>query len=498
MNLDELHAHWVERISGWSDGAGLLVAVVLIAAAAVALPRGERHRVRLAIALAAGHAIALVVRPLLADAALPGLRLIAVFLLLASIARAGFLLLMDGVVTRRLGRAVPQIFRDLLQVTLFVLAGLTTLSIGGVDLSSLLATSALITAVVGLSLQETLGNTIAGVAMQAQPPFEVGDWIELDGGRVGRVTSVGWRAITLHTNDDVEVSLPNAMLAKAAITNYSRPSPAVRRVMRISAPYSEPPHHVEAVLLDAIAGIPGVLAEPMPTVVTAGFGDSGMEYQLRYFIDDFLMRDTTDGLVRDRVWYAFRRTHITVPYPTQTLLVHAQGSEQFERESEGRLMERVSALARVDFLAELPPPALRELALGARRKPYAAGEPIIEAGQPGDEFYILRRGEVAVLSGERELARLGPGQFFGEMSLLTGAPRSATVRTLTPCELIVIHKPSMQEVLETYPAVVDRITSVLETRVDALNRAAPEPSPSDATAARGPLVDRIREFFKLA
>lgn len=498
MNLHRITEQWLRGLSDWSDGAGVLVAALVIAAAAIALPRGERHKLRLAMALAAGHAGALLMRPFVSHGARSSLFLVATFLLLASLARAGFLFVMDGIVTRRLGRAVPQIFRDLLQVTLYVLAGLTTLSTGGVDLSSLLATSALITAVVGLSLQETLGNTLAGVAMQAQPPFQLGDWIEFDGGRIGQVTSVGWRAITLRTNDDVEVSVPNAMLAKAAVTNYSRPTPAVRRTLRLSAPHSEPPHHVEAVLLDAIAGVPGVLSSPPASVVTAGFGDSGMEYQVRYFIDDFQARDTTDSMVRDRIWYAFRRTRIPIPYPTQTLYIHEQTAAQLERESEGRLLERVDALSRVDFLAELPPAALRDLAMGARRKPYAAGELVIEAGQPGNEFYIVRRGEVAVYAGDREIARLGPGQFFGEMSLLTGAPRAATVRTRAPSELIVIHKPSMQEVLESYPAVVERITSVLEARADTLHRTEHPALVIDAEAHRGPLVERIREFFKLA
>ncbi len=497
MSLSTLLTQWVSGMSWWAAGAGIVVDLVIIGVAAVLVPHTEKRNLRLALGLLGLHVALLLPLPLLSASAQNVLRLSALFMLLASLARASFLLLMDGVIERRLKRDVPQIFRDLLQVMLFVFAGLATLSSGGVDLSSLLATSAVITAVIGLSLQETLGNTIAGLAMQAQPPFVVGDWVELEGGKIGQVTSVGWRAITLLTTDDVEINLPNGILAKGAVMNYSRPTLVVRRAVKVSAPYSELPHHVESVLLDAIVGVPGVLAAPAPHVITGNFGESGIEYQLRFFITDFRNRDGIDSLVRDRIWYAFRRECITIPYPTHELFIHHAGEPKQRQEAEDRLQDRLVALGRVDFLAELPEDALRDLALAARRKPYASGELILEQGESGDEFFVIRKGKVAVLSGTREIATLEAGQFFGEMSLMTGAPRSATVRADGPCELVVIHKPSMKEVLETHPQVVDRMTAVLEARAHTLHDVE-EAAAAEGVGGQRALVSRIRDFFKLA
>ncbi len=499
MAFSQLLNLWLSGMSLWAASAGIAADLLVILAAALVVPPESRRRIRLALALLSLHVLVLIPAPLMDAAASRWVRLLALFLLLASFARAGFLLLMDGVVGRRLAQTsrshVPQIFRDLLQVTLFVFAGLATLAQGGVDLSSLLATSALITAVVGLSLQETLGNTIAGLAMQAQPPFGVGDWIELDGGRIGQVTSVGWRSITLWTNDETEVSVPNGLLAKSAVLNYSRPTGVIRRTVRVSAPYAEPPHHVEAVLLDAIAGVPGVLASPAPSVVTGLFGESGIEYQLRFFITEFRTRDPIDSLVRDRIWYAFRRENITIPYPSQDLYLHSAPTRTVD--AEDPVNDRMLSLGRVDFLAALPEQALRDLALSARRKPYGTGEVIIEQGEAGEEFFVIRRGEVAVLSGDREVARLGEGQFFGEMSLMTGAPRSATIRAVVPCELVVIAKPSMQEVLASHPDLVARMTAILEARTNALNDTPGRSLTPDGGTQR-PLIHRIRDFFKLA
>lgn len=499
MSFPELLDHWVSGMSLVGASVGVGLDLVLIGVARALMPAAERRRLGLALGLLLAHVIVLAPVPFLTGDAERIARLVALFLLLSSVGRAGFLLMMDGIVEPRLGRNVPQIFRDLLQVTLFVFAGLATLAQGGVDLSSLLATSALITAVIGLSLQETLGNTIAGLAMQAQPPFAVGDWIEIDGGRVGQVTSVGWRSITIWTNDDVEISVPNGLLAKGAVTNYSRPSAAVRRTVRVSAPYTEPPHHVEAVLLDAIVGVPGVLSIPAPQVITGSFGDSGIEYQLRFFISEFRVRDPIDSLVRDRVWYAFRRENIKIPYPSRDIYVHAASDGRGSEDADERVAERVAALSHVDFLADLPGDALRDLALGARRKPYAAGELVIEQGDTSDEFFVIRRGEVAVIVGDHEVCRLPEGGFFGEMSLMTGSPRSATIRAVTPCELVVVNKPSMQEVLETYPVVVERITAVLASRATSLHDAATRAGePSGAPMGQPALVRRIRDFFKLA
>src|SRR5690606_81842 len=155
-----------------------------------------------------------------------------------------------------------------------------------VEPGSLLATSALLTAVLGLSLQDTLGNMFAGLAIQAERPFELGDWIQYDSTteHIGEVTEINWRATRLLTLDRVLITVPNGSLAKSSIRNFSRPQPVTRRSTTIWAPYNVSPHRVQRALTQAAQETPGVLAEPPASVITRAFSERGVEYSVRYFI----------------------------------------------------------------------------------------------------------------------------------------------------------------------------------------------------------------------
>ncbi len=215
-------------------GVGVLTAAVLILALRVLLSRPERRKLRVPLVFLLLNLAAVAARSALGSdsAAQRPLHVLAVFFLLICIGRAGFLFVVDWLVGTRLKRPLSKIFRDIIQVLVFVAVALLTLRAMGLEPGSLLTTSALLTAVIGLSLQETLGNLFAGLAIQAQRPFAVGDWIQFenDAALVGRVTEINWRATKVITNDMVEVVVPNGVLAKAPIRNYTQPT-------RVSRPH---------------------------------------------------------------------------------------------------------------------------------------------------------------------------------------------------------------------------------------------------------------------
>jgi small-conductance mechanosensitive channel len=232
----------------------------------------------------------------------------AVFFLLASIGRSLVLLVLDAMLGRRAVRPAPRIFRDLSTGVVYVIVALFALRTIDIEPGSILTTSALLTAVMGFALQDTLGNLVSGLALQMQRPFDVGDWIEIDNGaQAGRVTEVTWRATSMMTLDHVEVILPNAGLAKSAIRNYSRPSKVSRRRVVVGVSYAATPAEVHEVLAQAASGAPGVLAQPSPFARTKNFGESAIEYELLFFVDDFEHANNIDGVVRDRVFYALAR-----------------------------------------------------------------------------------------------------------------------------------------------------------------------------------------------
>lgn len=490
------------------DVAAIASAVVLFVLVRLLLPKAERGRARIA-AVYLGLSLVFGVLELVVDGRTTvhvAFDFLFHFFVLASAGRSIVLLAVDVVFGRRIHRAPPRIFRDLTQAVVYVIVVLLTLRGIGVEPGSLLTTSALLTAVIGLALQDTLGNLVSGLALQMQRPFEVGDWIqfESDEKTIGQVTEVNWRATTLLTNDLVEVIVPNGVLARASIRNYTQPSPVSRRSIEVSAPYGIAPRRVHDAILGALAGTPGVLADPEPWVQTKRFADSGIEYVVWFFINDFATRPRIEGAVRDRVWYALQRANIEIPFPIRTVHMHQMSEEKEKRDHERELERRDKVLRCVDFLDVLPPEVHRALAAATTKRLYAPGETIVWQGDSSEELYIIDQGTVIVevesdLGKKRVVAKLGAGKFFGEMALMTGEPRAATVRAETECELLVVGHAAFHDTLAAAPGIIEKMSDLLATRQAELEvvtsqRPTFHEQPQDRTKR---LISQIKTFFKL-
>jgi small-conductance mechanosensitive channel len=431
-----------------------------------------------------------------------GLLFGATFFLLASIGRSIVLLLVYLLFDRKRARPAPRIFRDLSTGITYLFVALVALRAIGVEPGSILTTSALLTAVVGLSLQDTLGNLVSGLALQMQRPFDVGDWIEIDNGvQAGQVTECTWRATSIMTLDRVEVILPNAGLAKAAIRNYSRPSKVSRRRLAVGVAYGSPPSEVHQVLVSAAVGSPGVLATPPPRARTKGFAESAVTHELLYFIDDFEHALDTDGEVLDRIYHGLARRGFDIPFPTRTLRTALADDGERRREVD---RSRVAAtMAVVDLLKPLPDDSRQLLVERAALRRWGPGEPIVRKGDPSMEMFIVETGALVVEiprdgGAVAEVASLGHGDCFGEMGLLTGEPRAATVRAKTLCDLIVIDHDVFHDVLAAHPEIVERMGGLLASRQAGLEAAAASQEPAPAVAERQQrLISKIRDFFKL-
>jgi small-conductance mechanosensitive channel len=499
----------VDPVAALAGGAGFVFALALALAARLVLPEHEKKYVRGPLILLLVYVASVATRAALpkGSVAQEPLGLIGLFVLLCSIGRSGFLLIVFAALARRFAFPLPKIVQDIIQLAIYLAIALFTLRAAGVQPGSLLATSALLTAVIGLSLQDTLGNLFAGLAIQAQRPFEVGDWIQFDDKRdhVGRVVEINWRATRVVTLDHVEVTVPNATLAKAPIVNYTKPTPIARRTVIVVAPNAQAPGTVKKLLIDALQGIPGVLLTPEPDVILSDYTDRGAEYSVRFFISEFDRRERIGAQVRERLWYALRRGGVPIPLPGRLVDLREMSPEREERERAHQATERERALKQVDFLCVLPEDALRELALRVKTRLYSEGETIIRQGEVGHELFIVQNGEVCVVldrngNSEVEIASLGPGKFFGEMSLMTGEPRRATVRARSECEVLVVGKAEFQDILAHHETLLSQISEVLATRDEALASERPPAGEDKGTvqSARGQvLLHRIREFFSL-
>jgi len=447
------------------------------------------------------------------------LRFVAAFSWCTAFVRSAFVLFASSRVTRYV-RPWPKILRDIVQGVLFVGIGLISLRAVGVEPGSLLTTSALLTAVVGLSMQETLGNLFAGLALQSQQTLMVGDWIRFADGPdgIGEVIEINWRATHFLTNQRVQVVVPNGVLARATVRNFSRPTRLVRHDVEVVLPYSVTPERARAVILAALRGLDGVLADPPPVVFVGNFGDAGVAYSVRSYLDDYGRRDPIESGIRQRLLYAFARAHIELPFPHRELSLVGPNAEKLvgaaakpaSEKLAGMLAKPAAAasdlgarLGKSEVFRDIEPALLARLGETTVSLVYSPGEEILRQGDPGTELYVLDRGhvEVVVAGGENgspvTAYTLDPGAVFGEAAFLTGGRRVATIVALTECEALSIPRSALHHLLDKNRHLSETLTKVLADRMDllsqALNRAAETGIDEDRRSDM--LFERIRQFF---
>jgi CRP-like cAMP-binding protein len=265
----------------------------------------------------------------------------------------------------------------------------------------------------------------------------------------------------------------------------------------VQLPYELPTQRAHSVLLRAADGVDGLLAEPKPRVVTQGFAEHGIQYELRFHIADFSRRGSTEAVVRDRVWYVLQRKGLGFATPPR-------GASSLEARDDGaEHLARAKAISKIDFLHGLPETAIDTLAADSHIELYAQGEYIVRQGETGEELFLCLKGTLQVLhqtdNGEqREVARLEPGGLFGEIAQLTGQARNASVRAATGCELLVLRKPAFVQVLKETPALAELISERLAQRraeLDALERVTPDITQANLAQHKRQFLQRIREFF---
>jgi CRP-like cAMP-binding protein len=373
----------------------------------------------------------------------------------------------------------------------------TTLYQHGLDPISLIATGSVLTAVVGFALQGTIANVFAGLALPLEGEFAIGDWVEV-GGHVGRIREIKWRSTALVTKDGDTVIVPNNFLITTSVKNYSRPTTVHRVWIRVGFHDRHPPNDVRDMVLDAVRRVPSVLAEPPPDCLAVEFGDDSITYAVRFWIDGFAQADPIAAEVRTRLWYASRRAGFEMPSPSTTVIMETPGTDDGAR-------GRAKALDRVDLFSPLDPDSRAHLANALREQHFGAGEDIIRQDAPGDSLFIIDRGlvdvQVQVDGAHRSLAQLRPGEFFGEMSLMTGAPRQATCTAVTDTVCYVLDQASFRCVLDTRPSLAEDISNILADRQEELTASRDDLSAEARVRGvrdtRSRILDAIRRAFQI-
>ena len=403
-----------------------------------------------------------------------------------------------GLVRLRRGFEAPTLVRNIFSIVAFTaLFFLIFTSIfPEANLGALFTTSAIFGVILGLALQDTLGNFFAGISLQADRPFQVGDVITVGVQRhTGVVEEITWRAVKIRTFSNHVVLISNSTAAKEPIEVCPRNNLNARLVF-FNTLFTDSPAKTIHVVREAVREADNVSQKITPVVRIRNLGESAVEYEVKYWPEDYAKHHDTDALVRQRIWYAFRRANLNFAYPTRTLLVERKSKLGEADGAGGGIVERLAA---VDIFAPLSTDETRMLAQAATSHVFAPGETVIRAGDPGSSMFVVHNGRVSVQVSEngrpRTVATLSDGAFFGEMALFTGEPRTANVVALEETEVLEIGHAAMKLVFDTNPDLVESLSHIIAERRQAL--AVSEDSPGAEKDESAGLLSSIKRFFGL-
>lgn len=384
-------------------------------------------------------------------------------------------LVLDGVVAGAIGGPTPHLLRDVIGLVMLVLAvtGIARFVFGW-EITAFWATSGAVGLVIGLALRPVILDVFSGLTINLDRSYRIGDWLNVENGRDGaingEVVEISWRATRLRTVEGNLVLVPNSQMGTRILTNYSRPLPHCRMTVTICLDFSIPVERVRRVLLGGIQSMihpEGPLAEPAATVMVEGTSDLGVVYRIDYWQVDRSGPTQPRSRVFEGVLRHLHAAGITPAYPKRDIFTAPLMARQFD----GRTMaDRVTLMRRIDLFASLPDERLQALAAGLVPRLFAAGDTVVRRGEAGASMFVLMEGllevrtEVTGRGAGQPLAVIQPGEFLGEMSLLTGEPRMATVVAITEAMTWEITKAQMEPLLRSDPPLAGVLARVLAER----------------------------------
>ena len=410
----------------------------------------------------------------------------------------------DAYFERRKQTPIPKLLREMAALLIFLIALLIVLSVGyhaERELKGLLAGSGIAALILGFAGQNLLGGLVAGITLQISRPYRVGDWLRV-GDNYGEVMEINWRATRLRTNDSIYVEVPNNEIIKQTIINLHYPSGLHAMRMRIGIDYKVSPNRVKDALFRAANNAENVVKDPRPKIFVVDFGDHAITYEVKYYLNNHALFNEAGDAIRTNIWYELKREKIPIPFPIRTLQFDRRRAKPVqEGEDEARAILRGEQLFQCLSDAQID-----NLLARSRLNHFGRGERLIEEGAIGESMFVLLRGTANVsVSKNGAVIRVGSlhsGDCFGEMSLLTGERRTATVRADGDCYVLEISKPVMGEVIRQSPDCLNQLSELLAKRkleTEGIIKDARESQTETAKQREysASFLRRLRTFFEL-
>ena len=350
------------------------------------------------------------------------LREVALLVITFALVRIGVIFLFEVLLARA---AVPRMMADVLLVVTLLVYAIFRMNEIGVNLASLITTSAVLTGAIAFSMQAMLGNLWGGIALQADNTCRLGDWIRVDG-VVGQIIGIRWRCLAVATNDGETVMMPNAQLVNSRVTVLARRGDLKipwRRPVEFFVSYNVPPSRVISAVEAAFARseIPHVATEPRLVCTCRAFDDNSIRYAVLYWLTDLAYDQVTDSEVRAHIFATLTRNHMDIPLPHRVILTPDAVNAQHDATISREMANRLEVLGRLNLFAALTDGERRALAAELKDEPYLAGDVISREGEVSDSLFILASGSV-------EIVRKGTDAAARGSTSRTRAPRIISAR----------------------------------------------------------------------
>jgi small-conductance mechanosensitive channel len=366
---------------------------------------------------------------------------------------------------------VPQLFLDIFRVLLVLTGGAIVLSyVWNVELGGLATALGLGSFVLGLALQDTLGNLFSGIALVYEKPFTEGDWIKVDD-EFGRVTEMNWRAVRIVTREGKMIVFPHLMIGQGMIINFSQPTKVHIIKLEIGFSHSDPPNKVKEALLETCLSTPHILHEPAPEVKTQEYAESAIKYEVEFGIADFAFHEEITDEFMTRVWYTAKRHHLLIPFP-QLTLHRAEKRGKPEDELDRQLD---TGLERLPSYLPIEATNVDDLKDGSAVLHYGKDEVVFSQGDATGNLYVILDGEVTLSTKGQNgksvvVNKLHPGDFFGEVAILSSRTSSMTAEATTDIRIILIKTDEVMDMVSKNPKLAFQLDEVMDLRRNSIHK----------------------------
>jgi CRP-like cAMP-binding protein/small-conductance mechanosensitive channel len=346
------------------------------------------------------------------------------------------------------------------------------------DPTGIVTTGAVVSGVLSISLAPTLGNILGGVALQLDNSVREGDWIQLDANTQGKIKAIHWRHTVVETRNWDTIIVPNVTLLASNITILGKRTdqPLQRRYwIYFNIDFRYHPAQVIAAVNEALQAspIPNVAREPKPHVICYDFAKDGRDsmgyYAARYWLTDLAVDDPTNSAIRERIYSALQRANIPLALPATTVFVSRDDEQHAHAKRQREHARRVELLSKLSLFQDFTAEEIEHLADRLVFAPFARGEVMTRQGNVAHWLYILAAGEADIVlkhddDEEKKIATIKGPDFFGEMAVMTGEPRAATVIANCACDCYRLDKEAFKKIMTERKELASIVSTVLVAR----------------------------------